>query len=250
MAELNAAAPRITRPPVRGLRGALRGRAGAPRRGRRPVSRRAGPGPRAGLLHPHGVRVLRRRPRGPAAGAGRRWPLRRAGGAAGRQADARDRVRAGAGPRGAGAGGAGGGVDGAPTTGRSPSSWARTRTTPWRGCGSRPRLRAAGLRVARGPCAPQAGTPAGGRRQGRRALRGHPGGRARRTGRSRSGTCWPGPSGPSRWATSRGSWPGPRRATGTADASRGGRAMRVLALVAAGAPRPAGLLGRQPPGRR
>ena len=37
---------------------------------------------RARLLHPHGVRVLRLGPRGPAAGAGWRWPLRRPGGAA------------------------------------------------------------------------------------------------------------------------------------------------------------------------
>ena len=71
------------------------------------VARRARPRPRPRLLHADGVRVLRRGPRGAAAGAGRWRPLRRPRRAAGRQADAGDRVRARARPRRAGAGGAG-----------------------------------------------------------------------------------------------------------------------------------------------
>ena len=137
MVELNAAAPRITDhlceacaahfASVKAHLEAL----GVPFRVEPALVR----GPR--LLHAHGVRVLRRGPRGPAAGAGRRRPLRRARGAAGRQADARasgsalglDRVAARA--RGAGA------RDRRPPTGRSPSSRARTRTTPSGACASR-----------------------------------------------------------------------------------------------------------------
>ena len=88
----------------------------------------AGPRPRPRLLHADRVRVLRRRARGPAAGARRRRPVRRPRRAAGRQADARDRVRAGPGPRRAGPGGAGD-ASRRRSTDRSPSSWARTRTT-------------------------------------------------------------------------------------------------------------------------
>ena len=86
-------------PAVRRVRGALRGRPGAPRRARR----------RRTALEPGLVRGLDyytrtafefyvARPRGPAAGARRRRPLRRPRRAARRQADARDRVRARARP--------------------------------------------------------------------------------------------------------------------------------------------------------
>ena len=89
MAELNAAAPRITdrlcdacAAHFAAVKAHLDG-------ARRAVPRRAGARPRPRLLHADGVRVLRRGPRGPAAGARRRRPLRRPGRAARRQADAR-----------------------------------------------------------------------------------------------------------------------------------------------------------------
>ncbi len=83
MAELNAAAPRITdhlceavprltSPPSAAHLDALGDR----------LPPRARPGPRPRLLHPNRVRVLRHRPGGPAAGPRRRRSLRRAGRAA------------------------------------------------------------------------------------------------------------------------------------------------------------------------
>ena len=76
-------------PPVRGVRGALRGGPGAPGRAGGAVSPGARAGSRPGLLHADGVRVLPAGARRPAAGA--RWwrPLRRSRGAARRTADAR-----------------------------------------------------------------------------------------------------------------------------------------------------------------
>ena len=87
-----------------------------------------GPRPRARLLHAHGVRVLRRGPRGPAAGARRRRPLRRAGRAAGRQADAGDRVRAGPRPGARSCSRRQGRAGAADAACRSPSSSAPIRT--------------------------------------------------------------------------------------------------------------------------
>ena len=93
MAELNAAAPRITEHLCEACADHFAAvQAHLTALGVR-VPPRAGLGARAGLLHPHRLRVLRRRPRGPAAGARRRRPLRRARRAARRPADARDRVR-------------------------------------------------------------------------------------------------------------------------------------------------------------
>ena len=60
------------RPAVRRVRGAFRRGPCASRRARRRVPPRARARPRARLLHPDGVRVLCRGPRGPAAGARRR----------------------------------------------------------------------------------------------------------------------------------------------------------------------------------
>ena len=93
MAALNAAAPRITDRLCDAVRRALRGRPRASRRARRAVPARAGARPRPRLLHADGVRVLRHRPRGPAAGDRWRRPLRRTGRAARRPADARHRLR-------------------------------------------------------------------------------------------------------------------------------------------------------------
>ena len=117
--------------PVRGMCGALRERPRAPRRARRADPGRARAGPRPRLLHADRVRVLRGRSRGPAAGAGRRRPVRRTGPAARRPADARDRVRDRAGPGGAGARRAGGRGERRRrrTTGRWPSWSGPTRRT-------------------------------------------------------------------------------------------------------------------------
>ena len=79
------------------------------------------PGPR--LLHPDRVRVLRGRPRGTAAGARRRWPLRRARCAPRRQADAGDRLRPRAGPGRARPGGAGPRESAASRQGARSRSW-------------------------------------------------------------------------------------------------------------------------------
>ena len=93
MAALNADGAEDHRPPVRRLRRAFRRRPRASRRARRAVPARAGPRPRARLLHPDRVRVLRHGSRGPAAGDRRRRTVRRARRAARRAADARHRVR-------------------------------------------------------------------------------------------------------------------------------------------------------------
>ena len=83
----------LPRPPLRPVRGPLRPGARRPRGARRRLHDR--PPPRAGLrlLHPHHLRVRRRRARRGAERHRRRRPLRRAGRAAGRRADAGHRVR-------------------------------------------------------------------------------------------------------------------------------------------------------------
>ncbi len=99
MAGLVAAAPKITERLCDACAAHLHRRPRAPRRGGRPVPDRASPCSRARLLHPHDLRVLPARRGGPAAGAGRRRTVRRAGGAPRRQADAGDRLRPWARPR-------------------------------------------------------------------------------------------------------------------------------------------------------
>ena len=94
MAALNAAAPQHHRPAVR-RRAPSTSRPSAAHLDALGVAvpPRAGPRPRPRLLHADRVRVLRRRPRGPAAGARRRRPLRRPRRAARRPADAGHRLR-------------------------------------------------------------------------------------------------------------------------------------------------------------
>ena len=190
-----AGPPRAQRPPAAGLQGPGDGRAStrrAPRITDRlceacaahfarvkahlealgdPVPRRAGPRPRPRLLHADRVRVLRRGPRGPAAGAGRRRPLRRARRAARRQADARDRVRAGPRPGRAGARGAG-----------------ASRRRPTRAAGGRRRARirttrSERLRVATDLRAARAAGPGGPRRGASSAASSRPRARTARTSR-------------------------------------------------------------------
>ena len=136
MAELNAGAPRITDRLCEACAAHFAGvRAHLDALGIGYTARpHAGPRPR--LLHPDRVRVLHRRARGPAAGAGRRRPLRRARRAARREPTpgigfglGMDRVVLALEEQGV-----------APTDRRRapwPSSWAPTPTTRSRGCGSR-----------------------------------------------------------------------------------------------------------------
>ena len=180
MAELNAAAPRITDHLCDALRGALRRRSGAPRRARRPVPAGAGPRPRPRLLHPHGLRVLRRRA---ARASSRRWAAAAATTASSSCSAASPR------PASASASGwtawrscwrsrAGGPspVEPAPlavVVGADPDDTIGAAARRHGSCAR------AGLRGPGRPRAAQARPPAGGRRQGRRALRGDPRRRAR-----------------------------------------------------------------------
>ena len=228
MAALNAAAPRITDHLCEACAAHFEAVKAHLDGGRRAVAGRARPRARPRLLHADRVRVLRRGPRGTAAGARRRRPLRRPGRAARRQAHAR-------------ASGSGSASTASRSCSRSrgaPSTPSRARSRWSSGADpddtvSRLRiatdLRAARLARPRGSRPAQARAPARGGRQGRRALRGDHRRRAR-------GGAGPGPR-PPRGDPARSpstTWPAsshaPRPPTSTAE--DGGDGVEPDAMVA------------------